>query len=880
MVKGHVPEIVSKGLLATGRVPAIRQMQLAIGLPLRNQDILAKTLLDLYNPASPGYRKYLTPQQFAANFGPTAKDYETVRHFAESHGLTVTGTFSNRLLLDVSGAAADVERAFHVNLRVYPHPTEARTFFAPDVEPTLESGVPVLHIAGLSDYALPHPASLHQRPASPPSGAVPNAGSDGGDYVGLDFRAAYAPGVTLNGAGQSVALVEFDTYYPGDVNKYFTLSSAGLLGSAVKVVPIGIDESTNTAPGPGNGEVSLDIDMAISMAPGLANVYVYEGPNNSVAPDDLFTRLASDNLAQQVSSSWSGFSDSIVRQAFQEFAAQGQTFFIAAGDSGAYVNSQNPVEPPVDDPLVTSVGGTTLNTTSPRGPWSSETVWNWFSTGEGTNAGSGGISPTYAIPTWQQGIDMSANQGSTTSRNFPDVALTADKIFIYDNNGVGQGIGGTSAAAPLWAGFMALVNQQNAAVGNPPVGYFNPTLYALAEGTNYAACFHDITTGDNTNLVSPNAFFAGSGYDLCTGWGTPNGSNLINVLAVPLDVLEIIPYNGFSASATAGGPIKPTTQSLTLTNVGTSPLNWDVNNPTAWLMVAPSSGTIPVGGSTTVAVSLNTAVAPTLPQGSFSATIWFTNLSDGVAQSRRFSLTLVGAQVVQNGGFETGDFTNWTFIGNGQANFVGSDTSLAFTNGSGRHPTITYYGPYYIRSGNYAAFMGEAGDVATLSQSLTTVSNADYLLSFWIVNPGIFGGSSPFPNEFSVSWNGKSLYDQIDLTDFSYTNMQYVVLATNTTTLLSFGFRCDPDYFGFDDVTATILPQPAFQSAIEAGGSVELIWSAVSNVTYQLQYTTTLVAPAWVNLGSAITATSDMITTSDLQPADPQRYYRVVIVSQ
>jgi hypothetical protein len=880
VLKGHLPEAVARGLAPAGRLPASRELGLAIGLPLRNREALTNLLQQLYDPASPLYHHYLKPEQFTASFGPEEKDYQALRHFAESHGLTVTATHPNRMVLDVKGAVADVEKAFHVNMGIYPHPTEPRTFYAPDVEPALDLDVPVLAIAGLSDYARPHPSSLHARPAAQPPGATPNAGSEsGGYYIGLDFRAAYAPGVTLTGTGQSVGLVEFDTYYAADISKYLALTAGGLAGTSVTVTNVVIDGPLGS-PGSGNTEVALDIDMAICMAPGLSSVLVYEAPNNSSsAPaDDLLNRMATDNLAKQLSSSWSGFTDATIHQIFQEFAAQGQSFFVASGDDGAFVNPQNPVSPPADDTYVTAVGGTTLSTTGPKGDWSSETTWNWFSsTSTDTNGSGGGISPTFAIPSWQQGLSMAANHGSTTFRNIPDVAMVADQIYMFADNGVAYKIGGTSAAAPLWAGFMALVNQQNAAVGQPPAGFFNPALYALGLGPSYSACFHDITTGNNTNHYSPNLYFAVPGYDLCTGWGTPAGSNLINVLAAPADALGITPLEGFTASGTTGGPVKQVSQSFLLTNTGTAALDWTLTNPAAWLDAAPGGGTLPAGGSTNVTVSLDTGVVGGMPAGVYTTNIWFTNLSDGVPQNRQFTLTLTGPQLVQNGGFETGDFTSWTLTGSSssQANFVGNATSLYVTTGSGRHVTITYYGSYYIHSGSYAAFLGENGGLAYLSQTLTTVPGQAYLLSFWLANPGKF--ATPLPNQFTVAWNGTTIFDQANMGVFSYTNMQFVVAATNWSTALVFGVRNDPDYFGLDDVSVTPIPTPAFQSAVSASGSITLTWSATPNVTYQLQYTTDLGLLNWSNLGSPITAGSAAITTSDVQPADPQRFYRVVL---
>jgi uncharacterized repeat protein (TIGR01451 family) len=268
------------------------------------------------------------------------------------------------------------------------------------------------------------------------------------------------------------------------------------------------------------------------MAPGLSQILIYEASTNSFTTDDILEQIATDKLAHQISASWTYPIDSVSDQIFLQMQAQGQTFFNASGDSGAYPPGEVPT--PADDTNITVVGGTTLYTTGPGGPWQSETVWSWFTQGTGTDAGSGGISTNYAIPPWQMGISMTSNMGSTTFRNLPDVALTADNIFIVADNGTQEPVGGTSAATPLWAAFMALVNEQSFISGKPPLGFLNPLVYGIGKGPLYGSTFHDITTGNNTNLVSTNLFYAVPGYDLCTGWGTPTGSNLINALAPPL----------------------------------------------------------------------------------------------------------------------------------------------------------------------------------------------------------------------------------------------------------------------------------------------------------------------------------------------------------
>ncbi len=624
VIQSALPAVAS-GVTAVERLPGLQRLNLAIGLPLRNQAALTEMLRQIYDPSSPSYRHYLSPEQFLENFGPTEQDYQAVIEFTKSNGLTVTGTHPNRTLLDVSGSVADIERVFRVTMRRYPHPKEARLFFAPDAQPSLDFAGPVLQVSGLDDYVIPRPMNLTARRIDKAAGVRSNAGSGpDGTYMGIDFRAAYVPGVSLTGSGQSVGLVEFDGFYTNDITVYE--SRAGLSNVPLKTVLL---DGFDGTPGFANVEVALDIEMAVSMAPGLSAVIIYEG----FLPNDVLNRMATDNLAKQLSASWTYPINAGTEQIFQQFAAQGQSFFNASGDSDAYVDY---VPPPTDDPYITIVGGTTLTTSGPGGSWVAETVWNW-NNGLGTG---GGISPKYTIPSWQKGLRMAANHGSTTFRNLPDVALTADNIFVIADNGTSESVGGTSAATPLWAGFMALVNQQAASNGKPPAGFINPAIYAIGKRAGSASLFHDIITGDNTSFYSPSNFYAVAGYDLCTGWGTPAGTSLINALAAP-DALQISPETGFTAIGPSGGPFTVTSQSFTLTNIGASPLNWTLANTAPWLISAsPSGGTLGPGGpEALVTVSLD--AVSNLPAGIYGATLRFTNVNDSTVQNRQFTLAVI-----------------------------------------------------------------------------------------------------------------------------------------------------------------------------------------------------------------------------------------------
>ena len=620
-------------------MPGSSRLNLVIGLPLRNQEALITLLDQLYDPASPQYRHYLSPEQFAERFGPVKEDYEALIAFATAQGLVVTATHPNRTLLDVNGLVEEIERAFHVRMQVYQHPTEARTFHAPDVEPSLDLAVRVLRINELDNFNVPRPMA-HRRPSDHNRSKMALSGSGpGGGFLGKDFRAAYVPGVALTGAGQSVALFELDGYYASDITDYENLT--GLPNVPLKNVLIGGFDGTPTSSG--NLEVALDIEMTICMAPGLSQVLVYEG-NDSY---DIFNRIATDNTAKQISSSWTWGDDATTDQIFKQYAAQGQSFFIASGDWGP------PPSGVEDGPYYTSVGGTELSTSGPSGAWVSETVWNlgFDPLSLTSRASGGGISPTYSIPSWQQGLSMSANHGSTTRRNSPDVAMVADNIWVLFDNGNSTEGSGTSASAPLWAGFTALANELAQAHGRPPVGFINPAIYALGKGqggATYSSAFHDITTGNNTLTASQTGFSAVPGYDLCTGWGTPNGSNLLSALALP-QLLLVRPVTSFTASGPAGGPFSPTAQSYSLTNSGAAALNWTLAYTASWLEASATSGTLAPGApATTVTLSLNTD-ATNLTAGSYAADVWFTNLNDGSAQSRLFTLAVVTPPVIITG---------------------------------------------------------------------------------------------------------------------------------------------------------------------------------------------------------------------------------------
>jgi subtilase family serine protease len=469
----------------------------------------------LDDPSSPDYRHFLTVAQFTQRFGPTTKDYQAVVKFARSKGFSVTNTPANRLLVDMNGTVSQINKAFHVAMTNYRHPTENRTFYSPDREPSLDLNVPIAHIAGLNNFSLPRP-KFKRAPANFRRNSVGSGPS--GAYLGGDMRAAYYGGTALTGSGQSVGLLEFDGYNMSDV----TASFAGQPNS-VLIRNVLLDGASAASDGD-DGEQVLDIVQAASMAPGLSQIRVYIAPGTSqigVGDVDIFNEMATENIAKQLSCSWGWNPDDTTQldPIFREFEAQGQNLFVASGDAGGYTGSNSTDNSyPAESVYVVAVGGTDLSTNGAGGPWQSETAW--------VDSSGGPADDGFAIPSWQAGVANSSNQASTTIRNVPDVAAEANTDnYACDQGSCAGDYGGTSFAAPRWAGFLALVNQQVMAHGNSPLGFLNPSIYSIGKSASYNDDFHDITSGSNGK------YSAEPGYDLVTGWGSPNGAGLINALA-------------------------------------------------------------------------------------------------------------------------------------------------------------------------------------------------------------------------------------------------------------------------------------------------------------------------------------------------------------
>jgi xanthomonalisin len=507
----HVPEVVRDGsATALGALDNTQHLTLYLALPMRNQADLQRLLHDLYERNSPMYHRFLSYTEFTQRYGPRAQDYDTVVAWAEASGFVVTGTVASRHFVRVEAPVEAINRVFQVEMTNYRHPTKARTFYAPDREPTTSGlAVPLLEIGNMSDFFI-HRA----KQGTSSAGIAPAAGSGlDGNYVPGDARLAYYGNGPLTGAGQRVGVIEFEGYRDADWQSYLSQTGTSTTVPVTKVlVPSTFTDPCTEASTCKDGEAVIDILFTIGVAPGLLELRVYEtGNGESELP--VLDKIASDGDSKIILICWSFSGNQLSDDSeIQRLAAQGVSIVHASGDDGAFDDTNaNWFDV---DPLVTQVGGTELTTSN--GAWNEEIAL----------PGSGGGYLSTAIPNYQQfsGVINPYNGGSTQYRNSPDVALVAyDMLGWSDQDELQPYSFGTSFAAPEFAGFLALVNQQSLANGQGAIGAVNLELYSI--GVSEPLAYHDITSGSN------GTFSAVSGYDLVTGWGSPAGTLLIDQLA-------------------------------------------------------------------------------------------------------------------------------------------------------------------------------------------------------------------------------------------------------------------------------------------------------------------------------------------------------------
>ena len=518
--------------------PAL-QLELAISLPLRNRPELDALLVQQNNPTSPLFHAYLTPDQFLARFAPDQASVDIVTAYLSAQGLQVLDVARNHQLVRARGPVAVVQAAFGVQIDNFV--LRGRQVHAPRNTPSLPPAIAqhVLAIHGLDDVGVPEPR-LATPTATPALGSGPNGG-----YVPSELRSAYDAGPLLgsgaDGTGQTVAIYELSGYTPSDVDTYLSMFQLG----PPRYTNVFVNGATNV-PGPGSGEVALDMEVVSAMAPG-ARQLIYIGADASLTTGlAVYNAVVADNAAHVVTTSW-GICELFVTPAYDstldnilvQASAQGQAVFAASGDAGAFdcdvpggFGNTLAVDSPANDPHIIGAGGTRL-LLSAGGGYGSEQVWACappacnavHAFGDG---GGGGLSTVFPQPGYQNGPGTHG-PFANGKREVPDVSADADPNTGYavfctvraacqqPNGTVGWWVfGGTSAAAPLWAAVAADTNQHLFNHGKATLGSGNSAIYAVFQSTQPFPAFHDVTVGNN--LFYP----ATSGYDLATGIGTPD----------------------------------------------------------------------------------------------------------------------------------------------------------------------------------------------------------------------------------------------------------------------------------------------------------------------------------------------------------------------
>jgi subtilase family serine protease len=487
------------------------------------------------SPRSPFFRRYLTPEQFGRYFGADPAAYVRTIVSLRQHGFVIDDLPANRTDVIVHAPAATVEAFFQtpIELRL----ERGRAFYANRYAPVAPAGLPIEAVSGLDDYGFLHPM-LRRRPNAVINGYFSWGPAD--MATAYDLNPLY--GANLDGKGVTIANATCGAALTSDLQLFqrqFALPAAILTSTEL---PKG-SRVTSTCGGPsgyGNGESSMDADWALAVArEATFHQVVARGPSNHYF-DLVYSYIVNDlgSSVHVVTTSWGTCerdmkgtaSLKIDEKLFAQAVAEGQHWFSASGDNGTDDCEDGgralSVDFPGSSPYVTSVGGTNVRARIANGNvtgWRAETTWNESNS---NGASGGGRSILYPKPSYQAGV--TPNDGA---RDVPDVALLADDVndgvWIAQGGKLQGGWGGTSEAAPQWAGLLAIVEQRyhDGAIADP-----HARLYQLGASGAYSTLFHDVVKGNNgvrDSYGTFSGFNAGPGFDLCTGWGSYIGAALV-----------------------------------------------------------------------------------------------------------------------------------------------------------------------------------------------------------------------------------------------------------------------------------------------------------------------------------------------------------------
>lgn len=608
------------------------------------QDALIQLIAEQHDPESPYYHQWLTPQQYGVLFGVSESDAAQVTGWLQAHGMEVEELTAGRRSIVFSGSAAQVESAFHTSIHTYKIGAEVHHANASDPEiPKAFSGV-VAGIVSLHDF---RSEPMHTGARIPTSEFT-----SGGTYylAPADFATIYDLAAlyqqSISGSGQSVAIVARSNINIADVRQFRT--AFDLPANDPQIIVNGSNPGILSSGE--ETEADLDVEWSGAVAKNAAIKFVVSKSTNASDGSYLSAQyIVNHNLAPVMSMSFGiceaalgSSGNSFMNSLWQQAASQGITVFVSSGDSGAAgcdsasssrATHGRAVNGLCSSPYSVCVGGTEFNDTSrPSLYWSTsnasgtqssalsyipEVAWN-ESSGGGLWATGGGMSTIYAKPSWQNGTGVPADG----KRDVPDVSLTSaghDGYLIYQNGGL-YVVGGTSAAAPSFAGVMALV-VQNAAVRQ---GSANPVMYSLAgkQRAGGAAVFHDITSGGNS-VPGQAGFNATAGYDEATGLGSIDALLLVNHWRDATATPAFHASAAASSLALTAGSNSSTTLTVTVSGGFDAAVSFSVTGLPSGISASFSRAVLPAPGSGASVLKLS--ATSSVKAGTYSATVSASN---------------------------------------------------------------------------------------------------------------------------------------------------------------------------------------------------------------------------------------------------------------
>jgi len=502
--------IIRSGAIAVVALLGLQAYAAPITTTIRLQERVSMEQLasNVYNPNSDHYGRFYEPAEIRQLSAPSDADYGKLLSDLKDEGFTIVSESPTHLWITIRGEQAIYESIFNTQIQ---KTTTGQRKQMKAVSMPFQYKL-IASVAGLDNtrQAHPHFVMRQSQPQNPPQMGISQAAIK----TGYGFDPIYAAGI--NGTGVDIAIATYDGFTVKNVQSFYSQSNLSPLPTADEVTYNGTPNyDPNSAM-----ETELDAEFSGMIAPG-ASVHVFASATNDDAGEvQMFTAILDDNRAKVANYSWGSCEPQVTQQHAQDMdkifaraVAQGVNITVASGDSGSdsCQDGTNKADWPSAHPNVVSVGGTTF---LQSGGKLAEQGWN---------EGGGGISALWSSPTYQNGLAAPYN----AMRSYPDVSFNADPNTgqaIYSgqpNRPQWLVIGGTSMAAPQWAGFLALVGSARKAAGKADLGFMNPAIYGMDAATR-AATFHDVTKGNN------GLYSAGPGWDAVTGWGSMQADALLN----------------------------------------------------------------------------------------------------------------------------------------------------------------------------------------------------------------------------------------------------------------------------------------------------------------------------------------------------------------